>query len=232
MERATVTHRRHTTGARFTLSTRSSPSSSMPPRQYISLVAIGLTIGLVGGCVSLPKNTSAVQPFALDRYLGRWYEAARLDHRFESGLDCVTATYSRREDGGVRVVNRGINLEDGEASESVGKAYFVKDSDTGRFKVSFFGPFYAGYNILALDHGYRHALVAGPNRDYLWILSRTPKLDSQVHQRLIDHAHTLGFPTDELIFPDQGRACGPYRKSGPQSSLSGHNTSMPESRMA
>ncbi|WP_423821459.1 lipocalin family protein [Salinisphaera sp. SPP-AMP-43] len=181
--------------------------------RWLGFVAAGCIASGLGGCVRLPEGTTAVQPFALDRYLGRWYEIARLDHHFESGLDCVTASYSRREDGGVRVVNRGVDLDEGETSESVGKAYFIDNANTGRFKVSFFGPFYAGYNIVALDDGYRHALIAGPNRDYLWILSRTPDLEPQIRQALREQAAGLGFPTDELVFPDQGHACAPYRKT-------------------
>ncbi|WP_353248764.1 lipocalin family protein [Salinisphaera sp. T31B1] len=163
------------------------------------------------GCAGLPKGTSAVQGFELDRYLGRWYEIARLDHGFERGLDCVSASYSRRDDGGVRVINRGVNLASGEISQAEGKAYFVDDPQTGRFKVSFFGPFYGGYNILALDEDYRHVLIAGSDRDYLWILARTPMIDETTHTRLVARARALAFPVDELIDVVQGSACQPYR---------------------
>ncbi|AWN16464.1 lipocalin family protein [Salinisphaera sp. LB1] len=173
-----------------------------------------LVTGVLGGCVGLPKGTTAVEPFSLDHYLGRWYEIARLDHRFEKGLDCVTATYSKRDDGGVRVVNRGVNLDQGKVREAVGKAYFVKNAHIGQFKVSFFGPFYAGYNILELDDNYSHALIAGPNRDYLWILSRTPQLASKTRQSLVQQAADLGFPTQALVFPDQSGRCNPYREDG------------------
>lgn len=186
----------------------------MSAPKWIRIATACLITGVLGGCVGLPKGTTAVEPFSLNQYLGRWYEIARLDHRFEKGLDCVTATYSKRDDGGVRVVNRGVNLAKGKISEAVGKAYFVKGTQTGRFKVSFFGPFYAGYNILVLDNDYSHALIAGPNRDYLWILSRTPQLALKTRQALIQHAADLGFPTDELVFPDQSGACYPYRESG------------------
>lgn len=187
----------------------------MSTSQWIRTAAACLIAGALAGCVGLPKGTTAVQSFSLDHYLGRWYEIARLDHHFEKGLDCVTATYSKRDDGGVRVVNRGVNLEKGQVSEAVGKAYFVKDAHTGRFKVSFFGPFYAGYNILFLSDDYSHALIAGPNRDYLWILSRTPQLASQTRQSLIQRAADLGFPTDKLVYPDQGSACDTYRQGEP-----------------
>lgn len=111
----------------------------------------------------------------------------------------MTATYSLREDGGVRVINRGYDPEEQTWDEAEGRAYFIDDDDIGRLKVSFFGPFYGGYNILALDDDYQWALVSGPNRDYLWILSRTPDMDSEVENRLRKRAAELDFPTDELI---------------------------------
>ncbi len=153
------------------------------------------------GCTGIPNGVDAVTGFELDRYLGTWYEIARLDHRFERGLSDVTATYSLRDDGGVHVVNRGRNVQTGAWEEAVGKAYFVDRPDVGRLKVSFFGPFYGGYNIIALDRDrYQHALVAGPDRSYLWILSRHPEPEPATLKRLIDTARSLGFPTDELIY--------------------------------
>ena len=191
-----------------------------PPMKYRfapALLALVVATSLLAGCVGIPKGTTAVEPFTLDRYLGRWYEIARLDHRFEDGLDCVTATYSRRDDGGVRVLNRGVDLSKGEPNEAIGKAYFVAGEDTGRFKVSFFGPFYAGYNVLALDDDYSTALIGGPNRDYLWILARRPQLPDAERAALVNQASVMGFDTVELIYPKQGEACAPYREEPPAS---------------
>ena len=158
---------------------------------------------LLGACSGTPDGVEPVRGFELDRYLGTWYEVARLDHRFERGLRNVTATYSLRDDGGVRVVNRGFDTEAGQWDEAAGKAYFVGAEDVGRLKVSFFGPFYGGYNVIELDKaGYQYALVAGPDRSYLWILSRTPELSPERLRTLIDKAASLGFATDELIFVD------------------------------
>jgi apolipoprotein D and lipocalin family protein len=155
---------------------------------------------LLTGCAGAPEGVDTVEGFELDRYLGTWYEVARLDHRFERGLTNVTATYSLREDGGVRVVNRGRNA-DGEWEDAEGKAYFVDRTDAGRLKVSFFGPFYGGYNVVELDmDGYQYALVVGPNRDYLWILARQPDLDDTVLKRLVARARELNFPVEELIY--------------------------------
>ena len=155
------------------------------------------------GCAGAPDGVTVVDDFDLNRYLGTWYEIARLDHRFERGLSNITATYTMREDGGVRVLNRGFNIEKGEWDEAEGKAYFVGEPTVGQLKVSFFGPFYGGYNVVELDQsGYQYALVAGPNREYLWILARSPDIDRSIVDRLVGTASDLGFPIDELIFVD------------------------------
>jgi apolipoprotein D and lipocalin family protein len=162
---------------------------------------------LLAGCAGSPDGVEPVDGFELDRYLGTWYEIARLDHRFERGLTRVTANYSLRKDGGVRVLNRGFNADEGAWEDAEGKAYFVGDPAIGQLKVSFFGPFYGGYNIIALDKArYHYSVVAGPNRDYLWILAREPTLDPAVVERLVGVATGLGFPTDELIYVDQDGA--------------------------
>lgn len=166
-----------------------------------------VSVALLTGCTGIPEGTQPVTGFELDRYLGQWYEIARLDHSFERGLDCVTADYSLRDDDGVRVINRGYNLEDQEWDEAEGRAYFIDDENVGRLKVSFFGPFYGGYNVLELDDDYQWALVAGPNRDYLWILSRSPEMDSATESRLRQRAAELDFPVDELIDVTQGDEC-------------------------
>ena len=166
-----------------------------------------VSMTLLTGCTGIPDGTQPVTDFELDRYLGQWFEIARLDHSFERGLDCVTATYSLRDDGGVRVINRGYNLEEQEWDEAEGRAYFIDDESVGRLKVSFFGPFYGGYNVLELDEEYQWALVAGPNRDYLWILSRTAEMDSATEDRLRQQAAELDFATEELIDVIQGEAC-------------------------
>ena len=153
------------------------------------------------GCAGTPENVAPVRGFEVERYLGRWYEIARLDHAFERGLEQVTAEYSLRDDGGLRVVNRGYDSARQRWNEAEGKAYFTGARDVGSLKVSFFGPFYGGYNIIELDHeDYDYALVAGPNRSYLWILARQPDLDVAITQRLVAKASELGFDTDALIF--------------------------------
>ena len=158
---------------------------------------------LLGGCAGAPEGVAPVAGFEPERYLGVWHEIARLDHSFERGLTRVTAEYSARPDGGLRVVNRGYDAAKGAWKEAVGKAYFTGDRSVGRLKVSFFGPFYGGYNIIDLDkEGYRYALVCGPDRGYLWILAREPRLPEAELKRLTDKASELGFDTGRLVYPD------------------------------
>lgn len=175
-----------------------------PTTNPVAALLMLIAIVTQSGCTGVPDGVSTVNGFELDRYLGNWHEIARLDHRFERGLSHVTATYSLRDDGGVRVLNRGFNTESNEWEEATGKAYFVGESDVGQLKVSFFGPFYGGYNIIELDKAsYQYSLVSGPDRDYLWVLSRTPEMNPETLQSLIQKAADLDFPTADLIYVDQ-----------------------------
>ena len=177
---------------------------SKPRYRLFGLLTSFLIIS--GGCTSVPEGLTVISGFDLERYLGTWYEIARLDHKFERGLSNVTATYSLRDDGGVHVVNRGYNEESGEWNEAVGKAYFVESPDKGRLKVSFLGPFYGGYNVIEIDQvDYQYSMVAGPNRSYLWILARTPEPEQGLLDRLIGKARGLGFATDDLIYVEHTR---------------------------
>ncbi|RYM55376.1 outer membrane lipoprotein Blc [Serratia proteamaculans] len=171
---------------------------------FWSKLCVMLSAVLSVACsVSPPKDVKVVNNFDSQRYLGTWYEIARLDHRFERGLEQVTANYSPREDGGLKVINRGFNTQKQQWQESTGKAYFIGSPQVAALKVSFFGPFYGGYNVIELDADYRYALVCGPNRDYLWILSRTPELDAATHDRLLQTAKNSGFAIDKLIWVKQ-----------------------------
>jgi apolipoprotein D and lipocalin family protein len=156
---------------------------------------------LITGCTGIPDGVQAVRNFHADRYLGVWYEIARLDHAFERGLNNVSATYTLRKDGGIDVLNRGYDVKKGKWKEARGKAYFIGSKDEGRLKVSFFGPFYGAYNIIALDQNkYRYALVCGPDRSYLWILGREKLLDKTTLDELVNLADRLGFNTEDLIY--------------------------------
>ena len=162
-----------------------------------------LLVMSVVACTGTPKGVTPVDNFVLNRYLGNWYEVARLDHRFERGLSNVTAQYSLKGDGGVKVINRGYSEEDKEWKQAEGKAYFVEGPHTGHLKVSFFGPFYGSYVVFELEDDYRYAFVSGPNHDYLWLLSRTPTVSDEVKQHFINKAKAAGFDTEELLFVEQ-----------------------------
>jgi apolipoprotein D and lipocalin family protein len=153
------------------------------------------------GCVGMPEDVRPVDHFKLEKYLGTWYEIARLDHSFERGLTRVTANYSLRDDGGVRVINRGYLAKDQQWKEAEGRAYFAGRPDQGFLKVSFFGPFYGSYIVIELDHEhYQYALVCGPDKSYLWILARKPGIKEAVRNSLVAKAAALGFDTKKLIF--------------------------------
>lgn len=163
-------------------------------------ILIGLVLFLIG-CVSVPENITPVDNFAIERYLGKWHEIARLDHPFERGLTSVHAEYSQRSDGGIRVMNRGYVQKENKWKEIEGKGYFVNRKDVGFLKVSFFGPFYGSYVVFDLDRDhYSYALVCGPDKSYLWLLARNPKMDDKLKKRLVGKAAALGFDVKKLIY--------------------------------
>lgn len=161
----------------------------------------------LAGCTGKPDNIKPVENFQAEKYLGTWYEIARIDHRFEKGLTRVTAEYSKREGGGITVVNRGFDAKSGKWKESAGKAFFVEGEDKGHLKVSFFGPFYGAYIVFELDQpDYQYALVSGPDTSYFWLLSRTPTMDATLREQLIDKAVAKGFRREDILLVDQTTA--------------------------
>ena len=159
------------------------------------------------GCIRLPANVQPVDNFELEKYLGKWYEIARLDHSFEKGLSQVTADYSLRDDGGVRVLNRGYSAKENAWKEAEGKAYFARGTNQGYLKVSFWGPFYGSYIVFGLDQeNYQYSLVSGPDKSYLWILARSPIIEENIKYMLIQKAAALDFNTKKLIFVDHNHA--------------------------
>lgn len=155
---------------------------------------------LLSGCTSVPDKVEPVTGFELPKYLGEWHELARLDHSFERGLTQVSAHYSMRDDGGVKVVNRGFDTEKQAWKEAIGKAYFVESEQIGRLKVSFFGPFYGGYNIAKLDADYTMALVIGPSLDYAWLLARDPQPSADLCEAYLAEADRIGVKRDDWIW--------------------------------
>ena len=169
------------------------------------IAAAGLVLGALASCsrTSIPEGVSAVTPFDAKKYLGTWYEIARFDFRFERNMDQTTAHYSLNDNGSIKVVNRGFNTKKNKWKESQGKAVFVGDPNVGMLKVSFFGPFYSGYNIVELDENYRYALIMGKNLDYLWILSREKSMPEEILQQYLQKAKDTGYDLSRLIWVDQ-----------------------------
>lgn len=163
------------------------------------LIFLFCIVPILSSCTGIPKGITPVSNFELERYVGKWYEIARLDHSFERGLQAVTAEYSITTTGDVKVLNTGYSQEKKKQNQAEGKARFVGDENIGHLKVSFFGPFYGSYVVFELDDAYEYAFVAGPNKKYLWLLARSPKPDQSIIDSFIARAEALSFPVDELI---------------------------------
>lgn len=181
----------------------------------IQQILIG-TLSLLGGvlvlsaCSSIPKNAKAVEGFEVERYMGAWYEIARFDFRFERNLDNTSAQYTLDEKGRVHVLNSGYNYIEKEWKKAEGKAKFRGDSSVAALKVSFFGPFYTGYNVVALDDNYQYALVAGKDLGYLWILSRDKTIPNSVKEEYVQIAQDIGYDTSKLIWVEHDKTDNPY----------------------
>lgn len=158
---------------------------------------------LFTSCATIPKGVVAINSFEKEKYLGKWYEIARIDFKFERNMINTTAEYALNKNGSITVKNRGFNVKKGKFEEAVGKAKFVGKEDVGMLKVSFFGPFYGGYNVIALDKDYKYALVCGDHLKYLWILSREKTIPDDVKQNYLQIASNYGFNTSDLIWVKQ-----------------------------
>jgi apolipoprotein D and lipocalin family protein len=170
----------------------------------VKKVVLLFYVFLLSACLGMPDLVKPVSDFELNKYLGKWYEIARLDHSFERGLSQVTAKYSLQSDGSVKVINRGFSADDNEWKEAEGKAYFVNSNNEGYLKVSFFGPFYGSYVIFELDkEKYEYAFISGPDLDYLWLLSRAPTVTPEVIKKFISMSEERGFDTEKIVYVHQ-----------------------------
>lgn len=172
---------------------------------YLMNIILIVMLSTLFSCRSIPKDVDAVQNFDADKYLGQWYEIARFDFRFERNMNNTTANYSKNPDGTIKVVNRGYNYISNEWSEATGKAKFVKTPDVAMLKVSFFGPFYGGYNVIALDAEYKYALISGQNKSYLWILSREKTIPEHIRTEYVNKAQSMGYDTSKLIWVEHNK---------------------------
>ena len=178
-------------------------------KKHAALAAAGLLILAAGSlalqsCKSMkPAGAVPVQSFDASKYLGTWHEIARFDYKFERGLEQVTANYSLKKNGDIRVENKGYKVAEGKWKSAIGIAKFREGKDVAALKVSFFGPFYAGYNVVAIDPGYHYALVAGESLEYLWLLSREKTMPENVKQDYLQKAKAIGYDVDKLIWVKQ-----------------------------
>lgn len=172
-------------------------------KQHLSVTGIFLSIiwvAFFSACSSIPEGATPVTGFEKEKYLGKWYEIARMDFKFERNLNNTTAEYGIREDGLISVLNKGYNYVTDEWSEAKGKAKFVESEEIGRLKVSFFGPFYGGYNIIGLTDDYQYALIAGGDLDLMWILGRDTEIPEDVKEEFLQIAEEVGYQTEDLIW--------------------------------
>ncbi len=151
-------------------------------------------------CASIPEGAVAVTPFDKAKYLGKWYEIARLDFKYERNMNNTTAEYSLNDNGTIKVDNRGYNYKKGKWQQAIGKAKFVGDENLAMLKVSFFGPFYSGYNVIAIDKNYKYALIAGASLKYLWILSRETSIPNDIKESYLKISQGIGYNTDNLLW--------------------------------
>jgi len=172
----------------------------MKIRKSLFLLINAVAMAGLFSCSTIPKGVRAVEPFEKERYLGKWYEIARIDFKYEKDLNNTTAEYSLNANGTIKVTNKGYNTKTGEWKQAIGKAKFVGNDTVGMLKVSFFGPFYSGYNVIAIDTDYRYALIAGASYRYLWILSRETSIPDEIKRKYLKIAEGFGYNTSELLW--------------------------------
>ena len=170
-----------------------------------SILLISIIITVFCSCSTFPKGAVAVDNFNKEKHLGKWYEIARLDFKFEKNLNNTTAEYSLNENGTIKVDNNGYNTMKEKWVQSIGKAKFVNEDTKGMLKVSFFGPFYGGYNVIAIDSEYQYTLIAGSNLKYLWLLSRKTVMPKNVISKYLKIAQEIGYNTDDLIWVEHDK---------------------------
>ena len=171
-------------------------------KRLIYLALALFSIPMLSAAQEEQYNNTPISAFDLTRYLGTWYEVARLDHSFERDMDNVMAEYLLRDDGMIDVINSG--WKDGKYKVADGKAKQPDPAeDPAHLEVSFFLFFYSDYNVMMIDNNYQVALVGSGNPKYLWILSRTPVVSDKVLDLVLEEASGRGYDIDNLIWVDQ-----------------------------
>jgi len=177
----------------------------MKQKKIIPIFILFIVFSTFLSCSTIPEGAAAVKPFAKEKYLGKWYEIARLDFKFEKNLNNTTAEYSLNDNGTIKVLNRGYNVKKEKWVQATGKAKFVENDQIGKLKVSFFGPFYSGYNVIAIDKDYKYALVAGESLKYLWILSRERTMPNDIKEQYLKTAQAIGYNTSDLVWVEHNK---------------------------
>ena len=150
------------------------------------------------------QSLQTVRYVDINKYTGTWYEIARLPNSFEKKLDCITATYTLRDDGKIKVVNKGYLIDDHSRSKEVKGVAWIPDANSpAKQKVRFFWPFAGKYWVIELDNEYQYAMVGHPSRNYFWILSRNKNMDEAIYKKLLDSAAKNGFNVNKIIRVNQ-----------------------------
>jgi apolipoprotein D and lipocalin family protein len=177
----------------------------MKQKKIIPVFILSIAFFTFFSCSTIPEGVVAVKPFAKEKYLGKWYEIARLDFKYEKNLNNTTAEYSINDNGTIKVQNRGYDVKKEKWEQATGKAKFIENDQIGRLKVSFFGPFYSGYNVIAIDKDYKYALVAGESLKYLWILSREQIIPNDIKEKYLKKAEAIGYNTSDLVWVEHNK---------------------------
>lgn len=164
------------------------------------LLIISLMALFFLGCSAHYPPLKTVEKVDINSYLGTWYEIARYEHFFEKGCVDAKATYTLRKDGKINVLNTCI--KEGKPTQAKGVAY-ATDASNAKLKVSFFRPFYGNYWILMLGDRYEYAVIGEPSREYLWILSREPKISDTLKEKILKKLPELGYDSEKLIWTPQ-----------------------------
>lgn len=173
---------------------------------FLGLGFVILILILMVSCgADIPDGVTAVQNFKKEKYLGKWYEIARFDYRFERNINNATAEYSLNSDGSIKVLNKGFNYKKQMWDSAEGKAKFIGSDKEARLKVSFFGPFYGGYNVVDIDENYQNALIYGGSTEYIWFLSRNKTMDEATKKRFLEKAKKDGYDVSKLIWVSQDK---------------------------
>lgn len=176
---------------------------------YNSALSLMLA-SLFVSCSSIPSKAKPVKDFEVNKYLGVWYEIARLNFHFEKNLDNTSAQYNLDKNGHVKVLNSGYNYKKNKWVSANGLAKFRGNTHIAALKVSFWGPFYGGYNVIALDKEYKYALIAGKSLNYLWILSREKTIPEDIKTKYLKIAQAIGYKTSHLIWVKHDKNNNPY----------------------